>query len=236
VTHAFFKACLFLAAGSVIHGMHAISSDESVSQDMRRMGGLRRVMPKTARAYLLACIAITAAPIPFFAGFWSKDEILWRAFTTENTGPVPGFAIYAMGLVAAAMTSFYAWRSYFLTFEGEHATPDIATRVHESPGLMVYILTVLGALSVVSGAVLGFSPHLIGGDGHVARPHLRPRGRLIHVPRTNLRACAHGRLRLRGLLGVARGTPSLRRSARQELAGPGAEDARLRTALECLWC
>jgi NADH-quinone oxidoreductase subunit L len=166
VTHAFFKACLFLAAGSVIHGMHAISSDESVSQDMRRMGGLRRVMPKTARAYLLACIAITAAPIPFFAGFWSKDEILWRAFTTENTGPVPGFAIYAMGLVAAAMTSFYAWRSYFLTFEGEHATPDIATRVHESPGLMVYILTVLGALSVVSGAVLGFSPHLIGGDGH----------------------------------------------------------------------
>jgi NADH-quinone oxidoreductase subunit L len=165
VTHAFFKACLFLAAGSVIHGMHAISADERASQDMRNMGGLKRVMPKTARAYLLACIALTAAPIPFFAGFWSKDEILWRAFTTENTGPVPGLVIYAMGLAAAALTSFYAWRSYFLTFEGAHAKPEIASDVHESPGAMVHVLGVLAALSVLAGAVLGLSSHLVGGHG-----------------------------------------------------------------------
>ncbi len=86
------------------------------------MGGLRRVMPITARTYFIACLAITAAPIPFFAGFWSKDEILWKAFTTENTGFVPGALVYVMGLAAALGTSFYMWRSYYLTFEGPHAT------------------------------------------------------------------------------------------------------------------
>ena len=105
MTHAFFKACLFLGSGSVIHGMHAVEHDEVAVQDMRNMGGLRRVMPTTARTYFIACLAITAAPIPFFAGFWSKDEILWRAFTTENTGFVPGSLVYLMGLVAAIGTS-----------------------------------------------------------------------------------------------------------------------------------
>jgi len=100
---------------------------------MRNMGGLKRVMPLTARTYFIACLAITAAPIPLFAGFWSKDEILWKAFNTENIGTVPGVLIYLMGLAAAVGTSFYMWRSYFLTFEGEHAKPEIATKVHESP-------------------------------------------------------------------------------------------------------
>ena len=121
MTHAFFKACLFLGSGSVIHGMHHVEHDEVAVQDMRNMGGLRRVMPTTALSYRIACLAITAAPIPFFAGFWSKDEVLWRAFTTESTGPVPGLLLYVMGLVAAVGTSFYMWRSYYLTFEGPHA-------------------------------------------------------------------------------------------------------------------
>src|SRR6185295_17862255 len=103
----------------------------------------RRVMPLTARTYQIACFAITAAPIPFFAGFWSKDEILWKAFGTMNTGSVPGPLIYAMGLAAALGTSFYMWRSYYLTFEGPHAKKEIAKKVHESPNAMVYVLVVL---------------------------------------------------------------------------------------------
>src|SRR5689334_14235433 len=94
MTHAFFKACLFLGSGSVIHGMHAVEHDPDAAQDMRNMGGLKRVMPLTAKTYWVACVAITAAPIPFLAGFWSKDEILWKAFTTEATGRVPGMLIY----------------------------------------------------------------------------------------------------------------------------------------------
>src|SRR3954451_15277684 len=133
MTHAFFKACLFLGSGSVIHGMHAVEHDEVAVQDMRNMGGLRRGMPTTALTSRTACLAITAAPIPFFAGFWSKDEILWKAFGTENTGGVPGVLIYAMGLAAALGTSFYMWRSYYLTFEGPHAREEIKDKVHESP-------------------------------------------------------------------------------------------------------
>ena len=86
MTHAFFKACLFLGSGSVIHGMHAVEHDEVGAQDMRNMGGLKRVMPRTAKTYFISCLAITAAPIPFFAGFWSKDEILWKAFNSASMG------------------------------------------------------------------------------------------------------------------------------------------------------
>jgi NADH-quinone oxidoreductase subunit L len=168
MTHAFFKACLFLGSGSVIHGMHAVEHDEVAVQDMRNMGGLKRVMPTTARTYFIACLAITAAPIPFFAGFWSKDEILWRAFTTENTGFVPGALIYLMGLCAALCTSFYMWRSYYLTFEGPHARKDIAKKVHESPLTITVVLMVLAFLSTVSGFILGFSKHLLGD------PHAEP--------------------------------------------------------------
>ena len=160
MTHAFFKACLFLTAGSVIHGMHAVEHDADRAQDMRVMGGLKTQMPLTRIAYLVACLAITAAPIPMFAGFWSKDEILWKAFTTENTGFVPGMLIWAIGLVAAIGTSFYMWRSYYLTFTGPFTwTPEkdnvpgepfkvpskeegekIKKKVHESPHVMTYVL------------------------------------------------------------------------------------------------
>ena len=165
MTHAFFKACLFLGSGSVIHGMHAIEHDEVAVQDMRNMGGLKRVMPMTARTYFIACLAITAAPIPFFAGFWSKDEILWKAITSENTGPVPALLVYVLGLVAAAFTSFYMWRSYYLTFEGPHARPEIETKVKESPPAITWVLATLAFLSAVAGALLGFSTHLVGGHG-----------------------------------------------------------------------
>jgi NADH-quinone oxidoreductase subunit L len=165
MTHAFFKACLFLGSGSVIHGMHAVEHDEVAVQDMRNMGGLARVMPTTARTYQIACFAITAAPIPFFAGFWSKDEILWKAFTTESTGFVPGGLVYLMGLTAALCTSFYMWRSYYLTFTGPHARKDIAKKVHESPPAITWVLIVLAFLATVSGAALGFSTHILGGHG-----------------------------------------------------------------------
>ncbi|KYF63274.1 NADH-quinone oxidoreductase subunit L [Sorangium cellulosum] len=165
MTHAFFKACLFLGSGSVIHGMHAVEHDEAAAQDMRNMGGLRRVMPRTARTYQVACIAITAAPIPFLAGFWSKDEILWKAFGTENTGPIPGLLLYGMGLAAALGTSFYMWRSYYLTFEGPHARKEIKTKVHESPAAITGVLAVLALLSALAGVVFGFSSHFIGGHG-----------------------------------------------------------------------
>ncbi|MBI4954019.1 MAG: NADH-quinone oxidoreductase subunit L [Myxococcales bacterium] len=162
MTHAFFKACLFLGSGSVIHGMHAVEHDEVAVQDMRNMGGLGRRMRWTARTYFVACLAITAAPIPFFAGFWSKDEILWQAFNTGQTGRIPGMLIYGMGLVAALCTSFYMWRSYFLTFTGQHAKPEIETKVHESPGAITGVLVTLALLSTVAGAVFGLSGHFLG--------------------------------------------------------------------------
>jgi NADH-quinone oxidoreductase subunit L len=165
MTHAFFKACLFLGSGSVIHGMHAVEHDEVAVQDMRNMGGLKRRMPLTARTYFIACLAITAAPIPFFAGFWSKDEILWKAFNTANIVIFPGWLIYAMGLTAALCTSFYMWRSYYLTFEGPHAKKEIETKVHESPPAITWVLAILAFLSTVAGVLFGASSHLIGKHG-----------------------------------------------------------------------
>jgi NADH-quinone oxidoreductase subunit L len=155
--------------------MHAVEHDPAAAQDMRNMGGLARVMPLTARTYFIACLAITAAPIPLLAGFWSKDEILWRALNTENIGAVPGALVYAMGLAAAVGTSFYMWRSYFLTFEGPHEKPELADQVTESPAWMTYVLAVLALLSIVAGAALGFSPHLWGAEGEpLLESWLRP--------------------------------------------------------------
>ncbi len=161
MTHAFFKACLFLASGSVIHGMHHLIHDDVGSQDMRNMGGLRAVMPKTAWSYKMACIAITAAP-PGFAGFWSKDEILWKMYN-QNGYFVPGWLVYGIGLAAALGTSFYMWRSYYLTFEGKHAHKEIPKKVHESPKAMTLVLQILAVLAIVSGALFGLSTHILGG-------------------------------------------------------------------------
>jgi NAD(P)H-quinone oxidoreductase subunit 5 len=118
VTHAFFKAMLFLGSGSVIHAMEEVVGHEPVlAQDMRLMGGLRRYMPVTAITFLIGCVAI--AGIPPLAGFWSKDEILGQAF---NTYPV----LWAAGFITAGMTAFYMFRLYFLTFEGSFRGNDKA--------------------------------------------------------------------------------------------------------------
>jgi NADH-quinone oxidoreductase subunit L len=142
MTHAFFKACLFLGAGSVIMGCHH-------EQDMRHMGGLGKLMPVTALTYLLACFAI--AGFPFFAGFFSKDEILWKVFDSGNLLlPGGGKVLWVMGALAATCTSFYMFRSYYMTFSGSyrgHGHP------HESPLSVTLVLSVLGFLSVVGGYV-----------------------------------------------------------------------------------
>ncbi|MFO8237958.1 MAG: NAD(P)H-quinone oxidoreductase subunit 5 [Prochlorococcaceae cyanobacterium] len=118
VTHAFFKAMLFLGSGSVIHAMEEVVGHEPVlAQDMRLMGGLRRYMPVTSTTFLIGCVAI--AGIPPLAGFWSKDEILGQAF---NSYPL----LWAMGFITAGMTAFYMFRLYFLTFEGEFRGNDKA--------------------------------------------------------------------------------------------------------------
>jgi NADH-quinone oxidoreductase subunit L len=117
LTHAFFKATLFLGSGSVILGCHH-------EQDMRKMGGLKKYMPITRLTYLYACIAIAGFPIA--NGFYSKDEILWKAFSSGHLAlfgtPTPwlGPVIYLMGIVAATGTAFYMYRSYYMTFTGEY--------------------------------------------------------------------------------------------------------------------
>jgi len=146
-THAFFKALLFLGSGSVIHGM-------SGEQDMRKMGGLRDQMPWTHRTMLVGCIAI--AGIPPLAGFFSKDEILWSAFKIGGYGRV----VWAFGFLAAALTAFYMFRLYHLTFSGTfRGTPEQEHHVHESPSSMIVPLQVLALGSIVAG-FLGI-PHAI---------------------------------------------------------------------------
>jgi NAD(P)H-quinone oxidoreductase subunit 5 len=164
VTHAFFKAMLFLGSGSVIHAMEEVVGHEPVlAQDMRLMGGLRKKMPITAITFFIGCVAISG--IPPLAGFWSKDEILGQAF---NTYPV----LWAVGFLTAGMTAFYMFRLYFLTFEGEfrgndsamqHALMEAAGKsideehaphggsVHESAWPMTLPLAVLAVPSVLIG-------------------------------------------------------------------------------------
>ena len=185
MTHAFFKACLFLGAGSVIHGVGG-------EQDMRKMGGLRKYMPKTRMTMLIACIAI--AGFPPLAGFFSKDEILSTAYEHH------GF-LYFLGMVAATCTAFYMFRLYFMTFSGkyrgaevegieesepEHAGHNLipdqrhldqgdehaptahghhvhAHAPHESPASMTGVLWTLAILAVIGGFV--GVPEMFGG-GH----------------------------------------------------------------------
>ena len=118
VTHAFFKAMLFLGSGSVIHAMEEVVGHEPVlAQDMRLMGGLRRYMPITSSTFFIGCVAISG--IPPLAGFWSKDDILGQAF-----GSFP--VLWAAGFITAGMTAFYMFRLYFLTFEGSFRGNDKA--------------------------------------------------------------------------------------------------------------
>ena len=144
VTHAFFKAMLFLGSGSVIHAMEEVVGHEPVlAQDMRLMGGLRKYMPITSTTFLIGCVAI--AGIPPLAGFWSKDEILGVAF-----GSFP--LLWVAGFITAGMTAFYMFRLYFLTFEGEFRGGDKA--------LQAQLL-----------AAAGKPPGDGEGHGHSSHPH-----------------------------------------------------------------
>jgi NADH-quinone oxidoreductase subunit L len=175
VTHAFFKACLFLGSGSVIHAMHH-------EQDMRKMGGLARYMPTTYKTFLISTLAI--AGFPLLAGFWSKDEILWMAYAS----PYGGTALWLVAVCVAGLTATYMFRQVYMTFHGEprwahaaghgdaghgahdahgahghgpgHGTP------HESPWQMTLPLVILAV-----GAVVG---------GIIALPHWMPMAGVLH--------------------------------------------------------
>ena len=148
MTHAFFKGLLFLAAGSVIHAMGG-------EQDMMKMGALRKKIPATYWTMLIATLAI--AGIPGFAGFFSKDEILEAA----HTGPHANFVLWLLGVVGAAITSFYMFRLVFLTFFGAPRYDEHHVHVHESPKNMTIPLMVLAFCSIFGGWFA--APHLIGG-------------------------------------------------------------------------
>ncbi|MBV9988911.1 MAG: NADH-quinone oxidoreductase subunit L [Chitinophagaceae bacterium] len=157
MTHAFFKALLFLGAGSVIHAMHH-------EQDIRRMGGLRRYMPITHITFLLACLAI--AGIPPFSGFFSKDEILTAAYTQNPL-------YYYIGVAGALMTAFYMFRLYALTFLGGfRGTHEQEHHLHESPWQMTLPLIVLAVLSTLGG-FLGI-PEVFAADAHSLDHFLQP--------------------------------------------------------------
>src|SRR5215212_261829 len=144
VTHAFFKACLFLGSGSVIHAM-------SGEQDIRNMGGLKSKIPITFWTFLIATIAI--AGFPPLAGFFSKDEILASAWVTPYF-PGVGKIIYILGTLAAFCTSFYMYRLVYLTFYGKfRGTHEQEHHLHESPATMTVPLIVLATLSVVAGSL-----------------------------------------------------------------------------------
>ncbi|HUV31502.1 MAG TPA: NADH-quinone oxidoreductase subunit L [Acidobacteriota bacterium] len=148
MTHAFFKALLFLGAGAVIHAV----SDE---QDMRRMGGLKKYLPITYATMLIATLAISG--IPGLSGFFSKDEILWKAYSSQFGHPL----FWVVGFVTAGLTAFYMFRLIYLTFFGKERMGEETRRhVHEAPKSMTVPLTVLGALSIVGGFI--GMPHIFG--------------------------------------------------------------------------
>lgn len=192
MTHAFFKACLFLGSGSVIHSMHHVEHElehkglipshhgghgtphdsEATqntlrhnplpydgpfdAQDMRTMGGLRKYMPSTAITFLISTLAI--AGIPPLSGFFSKDEILYKAFEYGYDGHALGYVVWIIGLVTAVLTAIYMTRAYLLTFEGKPRWPGFMdVKPHESPWTMTVPLWVLAGLAVIGG-FFGLAP------------------------------------------------------------------------------
>jgi NADH-quinone oxidoreductase subunit L len=178
LTHAFFKALLFLGSGSVIHALAG-------EQDLRKMGGLKDRLPVTHLTMFIGCLAI--AGVPFLAGFFSKDEILYSAFKIGGYGR----AVWAVGLLTAGMTAFYMFRLFYLTFHGTfRGTPEQASHAHESPSSMTVPLMVLAGGSILAGylglpAVTGL-PNLLEG---FLEPVLAP---AHHALGEVLRAQEHG--------------------------------------------
>ena len=151
LTHAFFKALMFLGAGSVIHAM-------SNEQDLRRMGGLRKALPITFITFLIGCLAISG--IPPFSGFFSKDEILAHAYEHNKV-------LWVMGLLTALLTAFYMFRLLFLAFFGEfRGTAEQKRHLHESPASMTFPLIILAVLAA-AGGFMG-APMFTGGHHYLA--------------------------------------------------------------------
>jgi NADH-quinone oxidoreductase subunit L len=165
MTHAFFKACLFLCAGSVMHALHG-------ELNIFKMGGLRRHLPITASTFLIAACAISG--VPLFDAFFSKDLILEEAFLTGHG------VTWLLGLIGSGMTAFYVFRAYFVAFTGEsRVDPEKEHHLHESPRVMTVPLIILATLSVVGGWIglpenflwgNRFTPYLAPSLGHLPRP------------------------------------------------------------------
>lgn len=184
VTHAFFKACLFLGSGSVIHTMehveHKLHDDGKDvhfdPQDIRNMGGLKKYMPSTYKTFMIATIAI--AGIPPLAGFFSKDEILMHTFNM-GMGEYAGvlyFTLWGVATITAFLTAFYMFRLTLSTFHGTFKLPNLfkgaekaESYLHESPSTMTIPLWALAGLSVVGGFIglPNFVSKTFGGDGHI---------------------------------------------------------------------
>ena len=171
LTHGFFKALLFLCAGSVIH---AVSGE----QDMRKMGGLRKRIPVTYWAMIAGTLAITG--FPFTAGYFSKDAIIEAAYVAEN--PLSGYAWF-LTVVAALLTSFYSWRLIFMTFHGEpRASAEVMAHVHESPKVMTIPLVVLSFGAIFAGMIL--SNRFIGegyGEFWKSALFMNPENHVLHA-------------------------------------------------------
>ncbi len=149
-THAFFKALLFLGAGSVIHSLHG-------EQDMRNMGGIYRVLPVTWIMMIIGALSLTGVGIPLmgigFAGFYSKDMIIEEAFMMGRDGLPFGMFAFWIGMIAAGLTSFYSWRLIFMTFHGVHrGAPEVLSHIHKNGPVMLIPLTVLAVGAVFAGA------------------------------------------------------------------------------------
>ncbi len=142
-THAFFKALLFLGAGSVIHAMHH-------EQDIWKMGALRKKMPVTFWTFLVGTLALCG--VPPFSGFYSKDAILAQALHRAHENPFTGYALFAVAALVAVLTTFYMFRLFFVAFVGEPKTHE-AGHAHESPGVMIWPLRILAVLSIVGGLI-----------------------------------------------------------------------------------
>ena len=181
MTHAFFKGCLFLGSGSVIHGMHQVEHELEHDghghhldpQDMRTMGGLKQFMPATRITFLISTFSI--AGIPLLAGFFSKDEILFKAFEAGFLGGIPtAWFAWVIGLITAFLTAIYMTRAYVLTFEGKPRWPHAdEIKPHESPWQMTVPLWVLAVLSLVGGYV-GIPAVIAHGDWNWIHHFLSP--------------------------------------------------------------
>ncbi len=158
MTHAFFKALLFLGAGSIIHGMQ----DE---QNIQHYGGLKKYMPKTYATFLIAALAISG--VPGLSGFFSKDEILWNAYANG------GFIFWLIGILTAMMTAFYMFRLVSLTFYGKEKFDQHHVHPHESPAIMIVPLAILAFLSVIGGYI-GLPKFISGEQGNLFERWLEP--------------------------------------------------------------